>query len=220
MESKPKQLLHKILSEGKKGIAPLLARLSKTGLNTKAPLLLLIVGPLPLLFLCFHFSSKQQKIKQTENKISLLERKFSLANIQKEKENTFLKTLKKASPDYLDRNIETLSFLETETHKLKEKQNNQARLNFLQAANRIRFTEENIKRSGGVQETEERQERPVEMNEEDLKKTLALIEEWEETPEGKPQLIISSFRLKKKGISPYEHVYEVSMDLVKREAIR
>ena len=224
MESTPKLVLYKILSEGKKRVAPLLSRLPSAPFAASWPWILLLLGPLPFLFILFQFSIKQQDFKQIEYKIAVLQKKFTLANIQKDKETVFLNNLKQAPSTYLDRHIETLSFLETEKQKLREKQSNPSRLALLEGSNRLRFVEEQIKRTQELQETEEAQEKPVEMNEEDLKKTLALVEGTSIGPYAtitpRPQLIISSFDLKKKGVSPYEQVYEVSMKLIKRETAR
>ncbi len=66
-----------------------------------------------------------------------------------------------------------------------------------------------------------RQQTPIELNEEDLKRLLCLIEGatiWPYGPkEGRPQLIIKDFTLSKKELPSQEKVYVVSIQLIKRE---
>jgi hypothetical protein len=72
-----------------------------------------------------------------------------------------------------------------------------------------------------MKETLEKQKMPIELDEEDLKNLLALIEE---TPfhlalpkMNRPQLIISDFSLTKKNAPLQNEVFELRMDILKRE---
>jgi hypothetical protein len=129
----------------------------------------------------------------------------------------------------LDKNVESLTFLLPEIKKLEAIQSENpdeeqvgGRLQFLkEGSNRLTFAEEQIRTNESFREIEEQQQHPVEMNEEDLKKLLCLIEGitiWPYGPkEGRPQLIIKDFKLSKKEISSQEKVFVVSMQLIKRE---
>jgi hypothetical protein len=139
-----------------------------------------------------------------------------------------LTSLKNPDPHYLDKNVETLTFLLPEVKKLEsllaenpEEEQLGRRLQFLKNGNRLIFSEEQIRTNDLFTEVEEKQQNPVEMNEEDLKKLLCLIEGitiWPYGPkEGRPQLIIKDFRLSKKELSSQEKVYVVSIQLIKRE---
>jgi len=65
------------------------------------------------------------------------------------------------------------------------------------------------------------QQHVVEVNEEDLKRLLCLIEGttiWPYGPkEGRPLLIIKDFKLSKKELFSKEKVFSLSMQLIKRE---
>jgi len=135
--------------------------------------------------------------------------------------------LKNPDPHYLDKYIETLTFLVPELKKLEASENTeemQKRLQFIKdGANRLVFSEEEVRMAERLREIEEKQQHSVEMNEEDLKKLLCLIEGvtiWPYGPkEGRPQLIIKDFKLSKKKLSSQDKVFVVSMELIKRENI-
>jgi hypothetical protein len=137
--------------------------------------------------------------------------------------------LKNPDPHYLDKHVEPLTFLLPEIKKLEtiqlenpDEEQIAKRLQWLKEGdNRLRFSEEQIRANALFRETEEKQQHSVELNEEDLKKLLCLIEGitiWPYGPkEGRPQLIIKEFKLTKKELSSYEKVFVVSMQLIKRE---
>ena len=147
-----------------------------------------------------------------------------------QKESVFLSSLKNPDHFYIDKHIETLCFLEPEIRKteaqLLENPNDDTlkkRLHFLkEGPNRLLFSEVQTRQHNHFQEVEEKQQHVVEMNEEDLKKTLSLIEGvtiWPYGPkEMRPQLIIKDFQLSKKETSSQEFVYIINMDLIKRES--
>ena len=98
------------------------------------------------------------------------------------------------------------------------------RLGFLkEGKNKLLFVEEGIERSGSLQEVEEKCKYPVEMNEEDLKKLLSVVEEVKIgsnlPPDNAPQLIIKNFELLKKPTLGSEDVFEVHLSIIKRETL-
>lgn len=98
----------------------------------------------------------------------------------------------------------------------------QKRLNSLkEGKNRLLFSEEKIRSKDKMREVFEKQQHPVEINDEDLKQLLCVIEGvtiWPYGPkEGKPQLIIQDFQLSKKRTHAQDHVFVVNMNLIKRE---
>ena len=189
-------------------------------LTSLGPFLLLLLGPLPLFYLFFHSNVQLKKIDATETKINILHRNFVLAKLQKDKEDVYLSQLKKASPYYINEHLESLEFLKNERVRDPNSEPPLSRMPVQQ----LRFNEGKIRRSKGLQEVEENQEKAVLMNEEDLKKTLTLIEgvgipPYKSAP-NPPELLIKSIDLRKTSLSAYENVFEVNMQLIKREGIR
>jgi hypothetical protein len=191
--------------------------------------ILLASAPIPFFLFFFNFLFGMQKLGHLEEEMERIHARTVMAQEIERKEISLLASLKNPDPHYLDKNVETLTFLLPELKKLEvilaenpEDEHSQRRLHFLkEGGNRLVFSEEQIRTNEIFREIEEKQQHPIEMNEEDLKKLLCLIEGitiWPYGPkEGRPQLIIKDFRLSKKELSPQEKVFVVSMQIVKRE---
>lgn len=191
--------------------------------------LLLIAAPVPFLILLFNFFLGMQKLEQLEEEMERVHTKMLVMQENQIKESSLLSSLKNPDPHYLDKHMETLTFLLPEIKKLEtiqlenpEDEQIVKRLQQLKDGyNRLRFSEEQIRANEIFRETEEKQQQPIELNEEDLKKLLCLIEGvtiWPYGPkEGRPQLIVKDFKLARKELSPNEKVYVVMMELIKRE---
>ena len=192
---------------------------------------LLIVAPLPFFLFFLHCFFRLQKLEQLEEEMQRIHSKVVFLQETQRKESTLLASLKNPDPHYLDKHIETLTFLLPEIKKLETIQSENSedeqlvkRLQWLkEGGNRLRFSEEQIRANELFRETEEKQQSPVELNEEDLKKLLSLIEGttiWPYGPkEGRPQLIIKDFKLVKKELPSHEKVFVVTMQLIKRENV-
>ncbi len=190
---------------------------------------ILICAPIPFFWVLFNFIFGIQKLNHLEEEINRIHTKAIRSQQILQKENLLLTSLKNPDPHYLDKHVETLTFLLPEIKKLEtlqmenpEDEQVNRRLQFLkEGGNRLIFSEEQIRSNERFTEVEEKQQHPVEMNEEDLKKLLCLIEGitiWPYGPkEGRPQFIIKDFRLNRKELSSQEKVYVVSMQLIKRE---
>jgi len=160
-------------------------------------------------------------------------RKGKSALERKTRKERFIMRYSKADPYFLDKQIEALSFLQKEqgaiesmVHHpaLSNKKTLQERLEFLKSKeNRLSFVEENIRTSPKVKETEEKQRHPVQMDETDLQKLLALIEDIPiglNAPQpNMPQLLVRDIKIKKTENPLHSEVYEVEMELLKREWI-
>jgi hypothetical protein len=192
---------------------------------------LLFAAPLPFFFFLSQFLGDMQKLEQIEENIERIHlKKIHLEEVQL-KESTLLSSLKNPDPHYLDKHLETLTFLFPEIKKLEtlqlentEDEQIAKRLQFLkEGGNRLVFSEEQIRTHELFRETEEKQQHPIEVNEEDLKKLLCLIEGitiWPYGPkEARPQLIIKDFKLTKKELPHQEKVFNVAMQLIKRENV-
>lgn len=189
----------------------------------------LAAAPIPFFLFLFHFLFGMQKLGQLEEEMERIHRTAARLEETKRSEDALLSSLKNPDPHYLDKHVETLTFLVPETKKLEsffqenpDQEELYKRIAFLRdGGNRLTFAEEQIRSNETFREIEERQQTPVEMNEEDLKRLLCLIEGatiWPYGPkEGRPQLIIKDFTLSKKELPSQEKVYVVSIQLIKRE---
>jgi hypothetical protein len=190
---------------------------------------ILAVAPIPFFFFLMNFIFGIQKMNELEQEMERIHSRSVLSQEILRKESSLLNSLKNPDHHYLDKHIETLTFLLPEVKKLEaisvENPHDEQiikRLQFLkEGGNALVFSEEQIRNNDIFREIEEKQQHPIEINEEDLKKLLCLIEGitiWPYGPkEGRPQLIIKDFKLSKKEISPQEKVFIISMQLIKRE---
>lgn len=187
-----------------------------------SPLLLAIVlciAPLPAFYLLSTFYSQAQALRETEESLARLQERASALAHEKQIESKFLAQIRGADPFYLDKQVESLTLLGPEIARLRtlpeEASLQKKRLQHLEHSNRLLFVQQQVVKAGDVQEVEEKQKEPVEMNEEDLKKFLSLIET--SAAERSPQLIIKHFDLLKKRISSHESVFVIDTQLIKRE---
>lgn len=192
-------------------------------------LMILGIAPLPLLGLIIHFFTRLNTLESLQEEVDRIQKKSIHLEALNQKENRFLASIKNPDHFYIDTYIETLYFLEPEIKKLESllKDNPQddhirKRLHFLKDGNnRLRFAEVQTRKHQQFQEVEEQQQQVVEVNEEDLKKTLSLIEGvtiWPYGPrEKRPQLIIKDFQLSKKENGSQDFVFLLNINLIKRE---
>jgi hypothetical protein len=193
--------------------------------------ILLAIAPLPFFASLAHFFSGLQTLKELESELVRVSAKMVSNQALENKEASLLLALKNPDPHYLDKHVETLNFLLPEVKKLEafqmehpEDEQIAKRLLSLKATqNRLTFSEEQIRTNELFREVEEKQQRPIEVNEEDLKKLLCLIEGvtiWPYGPkEGRPLFIIKDFTLSKKELFAKEKIFIVSMQLIKRESV-
>lgn len=158
-------------------------------------------------------------------------RKAKTAIAKKERKEKFVVRHSHSDPYFVNKEIESLVFLADEQALLKKwmnhpsiahKQPLKQRLHFLESGENVfRFKEEEVQFSKLYKETVEKQRDPVEMNNDDLKKILSLIEESStqdaSQQTNRPQLIVSEFYLQKKENPLRKEVLEVKFDLFKRE---
>ncbi len=193
-------------------------------------LALLLLCPLPFLMLAFQFFFNFQSLDSIGEEITRIEKKSHYSQEWHKKETAFLSMMKQADHFYIDKHLETLSFLEPELKKMETLLLDSApddhlkkRVQFLkEGSNRLLFSEEKIRQHQQFLEVEEYNQTPVEMNEEDLKKLLSLIEGvtiWPYGPkESRPQLILTDFQLTKKELPSHENVFVIDLKLLKRES--
>jgi hypothetical protein len=183
----------------------------------------------PLIAAALLLSQRSEELQELENRFASAARKEKLAMERKARKERFLTRYSRSNPYFLDQQIESFPLLSNERTKLQsllvhpafpESQAIKNRLASLND-NRLAFSEEKIEVSSQMKEVEEKQRHPVQMDESDIKQILALIED---VPidiylpaSGSPQILIKELRLKKQETPLHTEVFEVEMDLLKRE---
>lgn len=185
----------------------------------------------PFLVTGSYLWSRLSRERQLETQWIEAVRKGKTAIERKERKEKFLKRYCNADPFFLEKEIESLSFLQKERltilsmihhPALSDRQPLQKRLEFLESEkNRLSFLEENVRSSSKIRETDENQRHPVQMDENDLQQLLTWIEEipfGENEPlSNMPQLLVRNLKMKKIETPLQSEVYEVEMQLLKRE---
>jgi hypothetical protein len=176
-----------------------------------------------------HYSISVERIQGLSEKMEIVHARKQQSDATQKKQRSLLSSLAESDRYYIDKNLESLIFLESEIKKMEALVSDttlddvsEKRLHFLkQGSNRLLFAEDKVRTQNKIREVTERQQHPVEMNEEDLKKLLCLIEGvtiWPYGPkEGIPQLIIQDFQLGKKRLDAEDHVFTIHMNIIKRE---
>lgn len=189
----------------------------------------LILIPLPLLLSGYYVFGKIQTFRFLHQEMERIQTKACLLSSAKKKEAALLDPLQHTDPHYLD-HLHSLHFLIPEIKRLEsflvdnpEEETLFKRLQFLKTRNQLLFSEGISQSCPQFKEVEEIQQYTVEMNEEDLKKLLSMIEGgtiWPYGPkEGKPLFVITEFSLTKRELVRDEKVFAVSMKLLKREGV-
>jgi len=190
-------------------------------------LLLLSVGPVCVGVFLF---MEKQSVDLLWEQLEIGKMKAKTAIDRKERKERFTQRHLESDPYFLNKELESLSFLEEEKINLKKWLNHPGisrkdriaqRVRFLEnGENKLVFQEEEIRLSKLYKETVEKQKSPIEIDANDLKKLLSLIEDLpsENLPlTRRPQLIISEFSMHKKT-TPFDgQAIEVKLDLFKRE---
>jgi hypothetical protein len=173
---------------------------------------------LPTVGCLLYFFHAKEQLEQLEGRVAAIDaHKMFLCRAKAEQADR-LQKLQKGDPAYLEKEVESLQFLQTEVKRLQVlgSGKNSARLHFLQGGgNTVRLIEHNFRKKPPFQEADARTEHSVEMDTEDLKKLLSKLEGV-----SAPELTISQFQLNKKTISASEEVFVVYFELIKRELAR
>lgn len=193
-------------------------------------LALIFLPPLPIIAILLQFFSQLNHYEIIESEIDRIQQKSRHFEQLNKKEHAIVSSLQNSDHFYIDNHLESLCFLETETRKTKTllaenplDEKGKKRLSFLKdGGNRLLFSETKTRSKGTFSEVEEEQQHPVEMDEEDLKKLLSLVEGvtiWPYGPrEKRPQLIIKDFDLSKKENISQDCVFVINMNIIKRES--
>lgn len=194
---------------------------------SRLTLYIAIAALLPLFFVGYFYSKEKNEWNAVADQImavhSLSEKKARKQSLN----NAIRKKYSDADCFYLDNQVESLAFLKKEREALENLIHNpsftgneaaEKRYAFLLGeVNRLKFTEGSVQSGEGLQETTEIQAHPIEVDTQDLKELLARLEG---NRPGKPQLLITDFKLNKKMHSNGNQVFELNLKLLKREFVQ
>lgn len=188
---------------------------------------------LPLAMLIFAIKEKSQSLDELSSEVKFMRiRAERTLEMQKDR-NAFFKKYGQADRYYLDHVLEVATFLKPEVEALELVYGHPAfescetvkkRLNFLtKGKNRLIFSEENRQFKNNIEELNLLQKRPIEINTEDLKHLLSLVEgvsigEYQPSHMS-PQLIIRRLTLRRKKLAERE-TFLLEMHLIKREPVK
>ncbi|MFQ5753171.1 MAG: hypothetical protein ACE5HI_14355 [bacterium] len=199
-------------------------------------LYLIIAGLVPIVFVATNLISKKNKVENLHKSLEYV-KQFALDRKGKQSSNvTVIEHYKESDHFYIDKHLETLSFLDPEIETLQKIVNNKyfagdenikKRLEFLTGpGNALRFSEESVQtyppgKKPVFQETTASLVQKVELNLTDLKELLSLIEGEPIGPfkpgPNRPQFIILDFKLDKKEVTKNNDIFQLNMKLLKRE---
>ena len=194
-------------------------------------LYLFIVGLIPIFFSLFFISGQLTETDTLKNSLEYLENQAFIREKKQALNMTVRDHFKGADHFYVDKYLESQTFLEPETESLQKLVNNRffagdesvrKRLEFVTGSgNALLFSESNVQAYPFFQETTATLVHPVEVNINDLKKILSLVEgnsinNFEPSPE-RPQMIILDFKIDKKEPTENNEVFLLNMKILKRE---
>lgn len=191
---------------------------------------LFLAGLLPILAALFLFFSEKNSLNDLKITLDEVKQKAILLEKKQAINMAVRHHFKDADHFYIDKYLETLTFLEPEIESLQSIVNNKnyveddsvkKRIEFLTGSNLLVFSEGVVQTYPLFQETTETLVHPIEIDINDLQKILARVEGVEignySPGPNRPQLIIIDFKLEKKNLSEKNEVFTLNMKLLKRE---
>lgn len=198
--------------------------------QSRLVLYILAAGLIPFLFAVFYLSNRLHEVSGIESMITNLGEQAYVREKKQALNIAVKNNYRDADHFYIDKQLETLSFLENEIESLQKVSSNKnfpddenikKRLEFLTNNNNMVFTEGVVQSNPLFQETTETLVHPVEVNVKDIRAILAKIEGThigQESPgSNRPQLIILDFKLEKKHMTDKNEIFNLNLKLLKRE---
>jgi len=187
---------------------------------------------IPFLFAVILLKMRFAQLEENQKHFEQIEwRGKRLVQTQKSR-SLFLEKYKQTDPYFLNHAVEGLVFLQPEIDALKVIYGHptfqscpavKERLTRLtKGENRLAFIEQQREVSQLIEEIRYKQQTPIEVNGEDIKNILSIIEGVSvgsyEPPAFRPQLVVQRFDLKRESLLGRES-YFLEMDLIKREPL-
>jgi len=201
-------------------IKNVLKKIGKLFINPKNFIVLIGLSSLFFLTIAISVYSKFHKQVFYSNKLNSLDYLIKDSVDQRKKIKDFIDQKTSYDIFFIDNKLESLSFLEKEKLLLSKLLAHPAYENSLEIQNRLKFidgninklqfSEDNIKSTNLVKETDESQINNIEIDEVDLENILKITEN---SPKNSPQLIIKKFIL----IKTKPNVFSLDMKILKRE---
>lgn len=190
---------------------------------------LIVIGFVPFILTALQWTKNINSLSYLKDKIEHVQQNIYLKK-QKQASDLMVKAYYADSDHlYIDKYLETLSLLSSESSALEKIISSQAftgnpllekRYEFLtKGENKLTFVEGSIHTEEGIQETLESLSHPVEIDEHDLKEILFKIEGMPidaKLPPNPPQFLISEFKLNRKMADNHE-TFLLNLKLIKRE---
>lgn len=192
---------------------------------------LMIAGLIPILIAWLSFSSQLDQVNDLQAQLwSLQDEAFNVE--RKQSTNIAVRShFHDTDHFYIDKNLETLVFLEPEIESLQKMLNNpnfpddeniKKRVEMLTGSeNSMVFTEGVVQSTPIFQEVTETLAHPVEVNVQDIQHILCRVEGIAlngcTPPPNRPQLIVLEFKIDKKNVSDKNEVFSLNLKLLKRE---
>lgn len=185
---------------------------------------LLVFPLLPLiLYLPSHYFSHLKQLQKMEQEVEKVKQMTYIKEQKQEINNAVRKIFAASCPTFVTDEIESITLLNTEKEAIEKiikmpsfpgNDTLQRRYHFLNDENKMKFLEGAPIKKEGVEESLLTLSHPVEMDSTDLKEILKIIEEKKKES---PQLLFTQFKLNKKILPNKGEVYEINMQLLKRE---
>lgn len=197
----------------------------------RAVLYLLCTGLIPLAVVFLIFSSQSNQLEELQTSLEMVEQQAYIKERKQALNLAVRQHFKEADHFYIDKHLETLTFLEPEIEQLQrivqdknfaDDERIKKRLEFLTSnENSLIFSEGVVQTFPYFQETTETLVHPVEVGPKDIQNILARIEgvkigDYLPGP-FRPQLIMTEFILDKKKVHDNNEVYLLNLKLIKRE---
>ncbi|MEI8125212.1 MAG: hypothetical protein WCG42_05620 [Parachlamydiaceae bacterium] len=192
---------------------------------------LMSAGIIPIAIAWFSFSSQLEQVNIIDEQLWNLQNQAFILETKQSTNMAVRSHFKETDHFYIDKNLETLVFLEPEIESLKKMLNNpnfpddeniKKRIDMLTGTeNSMVFNEGVVQSTPIFQEVTETLAHPVEVNVNDILQILCRIEgialDGCTPPENRPQLIVLDFKIDKKSVSEKNEVFSLNLKLLKRE---
>jgi hypothetical protein len=197
----------------------------------RAFIYLLVGGLLPLVIVWMSYLSKQNSVQEVHAAVKEMQHRAAIREKKQAINMAVRNHYAEADHFYIDKHLETVTFLEPEIESLQKLLGNKnladdeaikRRLEMLSGqGNALTFSEGVVTATPAFQETTETLIHPVEINNKDLQKILARIEgiqigEFAPSP-SRPQLIVLDFKLDRRAVTEKNEIFVLNLKLLKRE---
>lgn len=194
-------------------------------------LYLMLAGLVPIAFAWLTLSSQLDSAAELENSLLRIQSQAYSLESKQSTNMAVRQHYRDADHFYIDKNLESLTLLEPEIESLRnmttnpnfnDDENIKRRLETLSGpGNRLSFAEGVVQSSPVFQEVTETVVHSVEINVNDLRHILCLVEGIAigncTPPPNRPQLIVLDFKIDKKNVTEKNETYLLNLKLLKRE---